>query len=138
MEIKDKLRRCRKIDEEISTLDRSRKTIYDTLLAATDYSSERVQASHRNHVDEKYTRLASLQEEIDQKIDELVDLKIDLFQLINTLDDSRYRNVLIDYYLNRKTWEEVAVNNHWTYRHTLRLHGQALQQLRAKEVTKCH
>ncbi|MDK6521499.1 DUF1492 domain-containing protein, partial [Aerococcus urinae] len=76
-----------------------------------------------------YLKVIEMGEEINRKVDQLIDLKIEVSHLIDQLEDVRYRNVLRSYYLTEKTWEQVAVDNHWSYQHTMRLHGQALKEL---------
>ena len=48
---------------------------------------------------------------------------------INTLTNSDQRTVLTEYYLNDKTWEEIAYKTNYTYRHVHRIHGRGLKEL---------
>lgn len=53
---------------------------------------------------------------------------IDAIEAMETGEDAK---TLLRYrYILGKTWEETAVLMHYTYRHTLRMHGAALQKLK--------
>ena len=51
---------------------------------------------------------------------------------INALDDYRYIAILTEYYINCQRWEDIAESMEMSVRHTLRLHGEALQAFRKK------
>ena len=46
--------------------------------------------------------------------------------VIDAVDDANLRQLLILRYINGLTWEKIAVDMHYSFRHTLRLHGAAL------------
>lgn len=52
---------------------------------------------------------------------------------IHKMQDGVEKEVLIRRYLMRKTWEEIAVDIESSYRHTLRIHGNALQHFEIPE-----
>ena len=50
-------------------------------------------------------------------------------ELINLLDDIRWRDILMLRYIgSNENWDGIAACLHFSKRHTLRLHGQALYQ----------
>ena len=55
---------------------------------------------------------------------------------VNKLDDATLRTLLILRYLNFQTWEMIACKMNYGYRHILRLHGNALIEI--KNVIECH
>ena len=55
---------------------------------------------------------------------------------MNKLDDATLRTLLILRYLNFQTWEMIACKMNYGYRHILRLHGNALIEI--KNVIECH
>ena len=46
--------------------------------------------------------------------------------VIDAVDEPDLRQLLILRYINGLTWEKIAVDMHYSFRHTLRLHGAAL------------
>lgn len=72
-------------------------------------------------------RIVDLQNKINQEIDELVKLKDNARTLIHKLTDRRYQTVLTEYYINHKTWEQVADIMDYDLRYVYKVHGRALQ-----------
>lgn len=55
--------------------------------------------------------------------------KMDILDTISKVRDANLSRLLYLFYIDGKTWEEVAVELHYSWRHTLRRHGQALQEV---------
>ena len=45
---------------------------------------------------------------------------------------NRYIAILTEYYINCQRWEDIAESMEMSVRHTLRLHGEAVQAFRKK------
>lgn len=129
MEVKHFLRQARYLDQEINANIREKDQLYSTLQKIPKLRLDAVQESRKNSLDDTYVKIIEMGDEIDQKIDRLIELKKEIKRIINSIEDTRYRIVLSDYYLAMHTWEEVAEINHWSYPHTMRLHGQALLEV---------
>lgn len=71
--------------------------------------------------------IVDMQVEIRREVCNLVHLKNEARNKINQLSDSRYIDILTDYYINCKTWEQVADIMGYDLRWVYRLHGRALQ-----------
>lgn len=69
-----------------------------------------------------------LQDKINEEVDRLVELKDQARTLIHRLTDERYKTVLTEYYLNHKTWEQVANCMNYDLRWVYRIHGKALKE----------
>nr|DAG50820.1 MAG TPA: Protein of unknown function (DUF1492) [Caudoviricetes sp.] len=69
-----------------------------------------------------------LQDKINEEVDRLVELKDQARTLIHMLTDERYKTVLTEYYLNHKTWEQVADCMNYDLRWVYRMHGKALKE----------
>lgn len=72
-------------------------------------------------------KIVLLQDKINEEIDLLVELKEQARTLIHMLTDERYKTVLTEYYLNHKTWEQVADCMNYDLRYVYKVHGRALQ-----------
>lgn len=136
MDPKETLLRARniqlRIDRRQAELRRLREM--ETYLSATDYSTVAVRHSAgRGSVEAIATgsRLAELEERITRDVKDLADAKLEAIGLIGLLEDTRYSEILWEYYIHAlRTWEDVADAVGYNLRHTLRLHGEALQLLR--------
>lgn len=134
MTAKQWLNRGRKIDEEIDKLIESRVAIMDRLTSITqNYDSDGSQATKDPH---KYDKLVEFSGMIDERTDQLVAVKKEITAVINQLPDRRQRLVLMSYYIDGKTWEQTAVDLHYSWRQVMRIHGHALYEI--KNVIECH
>lgn len=91
-------------------------------------TNDRVQSSSDNDPMKIVDKIVDLRNEINAEIDELVDLKIAVRAKINQLSDERFVIILTDYYINCKTWEQVATDNHYDIRYVFKLHDHALME----------
>ena len=98
--------------------------------------SERVQTTPRDRISEDVARIADLKEEINRDIGELLILRNKIINEIQSLDNPVYIDILYKRYVEYKTLEEIAVEMSYTYVHTRRLHGLALQAFRIQYPEK--
>ena len=125
MTAKQYLNRVRRIDKEISALLRLVQKTRESLETITqNYDSDGAQSTKNPH---KYDRLVELESLVDQKIDEQIQMKADILCTIMQLDDRRQRLVLMEYYIEMKTFEEIAVDIHYSWKQTHRIHAAALK-----------
>lgn len=127
MTAKQYLNRVRRIDKEIEALLRMVRKTRESLESMTqNYDGDGAQSTKNPH---KFDRLVELESMVDKKIDEQIDLKAEILNTIMQLDDRRQRLVLMEYYVEMKTWEQVAVDLNYSYMHITRLHGYALKEI---------
>ena len=127
MTAKQWLNRGRRIDQEISKLMETKELIEARLTSiAQSYDSDGAQATKDPH---KFDRLVEIDSLISERADELTRTKAEILTAINQLPDSRQRMVLISYYIDGKTWEQTAVDLHYSYMHIMRIHGYALVEI---------
>lgn len=74
----------------------------------------------------KLEHYAGLSDLIDRRVNELTEIKAEILQAIQQVDDSRYRTLLLDRYTRFMRWEQVAEEMHYSFRHVLKLHEEAL------------
>lgn len=94
----------------------------------------KVQTSRRlDPMGDALASAADLQETISARVIELNKHRRTALDIITTIDDSTLRTLLILRYLKitedckRPSWEAIASDLGYTRRHTLRLHGEALE-----------
>ena len=83
-------------------------------------------------------KIIDLQEEINRDIDRLVDLKREIVDVIKSVDNTEYQILLEKRYLCFHTWEQIAVDMHYSGKWIQKLHDRALDVvadiLKAKSV----
>ena len=131
MTTKEWLNRGRNLNEEINALIKAKeKALYDACNVSIAYDKERVQESQNNSTEAKFTRFADYSKAIDERIDELYKIKQEILKAISGVDNSTYRALLIERYINFKTWEQTADYMNYSRMHVTRLHGRALQKVK--------
>ena len=83
-------------------------------------------------------KIIDLQEEINRDIDHLVDLKREIVAVIKAVEDTEYQILLEKRYLCFHTWEQIAVDMHYSGKWVQKMHDRALdvvtEILKAKSV----
>lgn len=124
MTAKQYMNRVRRIDEDIAELMETKARARDALTRMTqNYDSDGAQQSTDPH---KYDRLLVLDSLIDEMLDKQISIKVEVLGTISKLKDNRLRLLLEKYYINLKTWEQIANEMHYSYSHLMRMHGYAL------------
>lgn len=127
MTAKQWLNRARRIDREIRTLEEVISFTRERLESVTQsYSGDGAQSTKDPH---KFDRLVELESLVNEKIDEQIQIKTEILEAISQIRDRRQRIVLTEYYLNMKTWEQVAVEINYSWRQVMNIHGRALQEM---------
>lgn len=73
--------------------------------------------------------IAELRESLIDKINHLVAVRIEIERAIGTVQDDTQRRLLRRKYINGLTLEQIAVEMHYSYVHTCRIHGYALSNI---------
>lgn len=127
MTAKQWLGRARNIDHEIDNLIREKQRAKDRLTKITQsYESDGSQMTKDPH---KFDRLAELENEIDQQVDELVETKREIMAVIKRLKNRPQRMALQDYYIAMMTWEETAVDLHYSFQGVMQLRKRAIAEV---------
>lgn len=127
MTAKQYLNRVRRIDKEIEALLRLVQRTRESLETVTqNYEADGAQSTKNPH---KYDRLVELESLVDAKIDEQISMKAEILATIMQLHDRRQRLVLMEYYVEMKTFEQVAVDIHYSWRQIMNIHGHALKEV---------
>ena len=71
-------------------------------------------------------KIIDLQDEINRDIDRLVDLKREIVSVIKSVEDTEYQILLEKRYLCFHTWEQIAVDMHYSGKWVQKLHDRAL------------
>ena len=77
-------------------------------------------------MEDAVSKIIDLQEEINRDIDRLVDLKREIVAVIKAVNDTEYQILLEKRYLCFHTWEQIAVDMHYSGKWVQKLHDRAL------------
>lgn len=131
MKARDLLEQVRFLDDEVAQLRELRASVYEDLTRTTArMSMDGVRGASDPH---RLDAAAALAGDVDAKLRELAAAKRAALGVINRLDDSRQRAVLLAYYVNcrrgglRKGWEDVAAELGYSIRRVHDLRAQALE-----------
>ena len=75
-------------------------------------------------------KIVDLENEIDADIDRLISIRDNIKTIIEAVEDDRERLLLQYRYLDGRTFEEIAVQMHYSWRQIHRLHSRALTNLK--------
>lgn len=129
MTVKEFLKRGRLLNREILELTEARTRAFNAACGgAVDTSAERVQTTPANGSEGKFLTYAAYGTEIEERIRELNGYRQRMLEIINRVENTTYRSLLIAYYINCKTWEQVAEDIGYDSRYVYKLHGRALKE----------
>ena len=127
MTAKQFLSRGRWIEREITSLIRTRDETRDRLTHITqNYDGDGAQTTKDPH---KFDSLVELEDKIGELIDRLYATKTEILGVIDRLEDRREFLALKVYYIDMKSWEQVAVELHYSWRQTMYIRKQAINNI---------
>lgn len=89
----------------------------------------RTEDGHRVALDKAVADLVDTEAKTAAEVDRLTALEAEIVGAIDRVQEP-YRTLLYERYINGKTWEQVAVDMHYSYRGVTKMHGRALQALK--------
>lgn len=89
----------------------------------------RTEDGHRIALDRAVAELVDASENAAAEVAQLCRLEAEIACTIDRLSEP-YRTLLFERYINGKTWEQVAVDMHYSYRGVTKMHGRALQAVK--------
>lgn len=127
-ETKDYLLRVRRARREVQRYQALKQQARDLACSATA-PTDKIAVSGGKGGD-LFACYAQYSAALDERISELFDLQNEVTRTIARVQDSRYRELLLGYYVEGLTWEQVACHMDYCYMQVCRLHGQALEAIR--------
>lgn len=127
MAAKEWLGRARKLRLRLSALEDSKQRAYARAVSNTAGMGERVSGGEPG---DKLAAYAEVSLAADRQIEKLEQVRAEILQVIGQVEDNTLATLLTEYYVNDKTWEEIAAEQHYSWRQVMRLHGHALQIIR--------
>ena len=131
MTVKEWLNQGRNLDRIINDLIKEKdRALYCACRASMPYDGDGVQSSLKNTTENKFIQYSDYSKKIDEEIERLLIIKQDILQVINAIDNSIYKDILIKRYLLFYSWEKIAEEMHYSRMQINRLHGIALQKIK--------
>ena len=98
-------------------------------ISAIDYSKDRVTGGTSTDISDKIARLSKLIQDVNKQWEELIQLRVEANKLINNVEQSNLRVLLIQRYVLGKPWHVVADFMCVSENHARGyLNGQAIQR----------
>ena len=98
------------------------------LPGAIRYDKDKVQTSNNaDSISDTVSKIMELEEKINTDIDELVELKSVARDKIERMENDIEKVILYKRYFNNESFENIAVECGYSWRHIHRLHGEALK-----------
>lgn len=127
---KEYLRDIKHMRRRLDRLRQRRACLHlDVSFGGIDYSTDRVQSTPKNKLEEAMVRLSERMESLDNDIATL-SLEIDdRINSIEKLTNDTQRTILFKRYVEYKSFEQISVEMGYVYNYTCNLHGEALDEL---------
>ena len=134
--------KARLLDMEIDTLIEESQSIRDMATRVTSTINDMPGAPLKNNdrFQDTMVSLIDYERKINSRIDELVNLKQEINDVICKLPRLEHRIVLTKRYLQRKRWEQIAVEMKYEERQVRRFKTEALNladQILSENVREC-
>lgn len=115
------------IENRIAELNQLRELCYGVKGIGT--TEERVQSSpNPDKLGSMYSKIDEMERAIDEDIDYYVNKKRQIITQIDSMKDENLYMVLFLRYIEKKTFEIIATEMHYSFRQITRLHGKALRE----------
>lgn len=128
MSAKEWLIRARKMRSRLRALQNSKERAFSKATSITVSGGERVSGGAPA---DTHATFAEVSLAVDRQIEELEQTRAEILQGIRQLEDNTLSTLLTEYYINDKTWEKIAEEQHYSFRQIMRLHAKALQQIQS-------
>ena len=97
-------------------------------IRGVDYSQPKVQHSHSDTSADTAVKIEALEAEAVRAVLDAEKLMLEITLKIIQIESAEYMRILYDRYILGRSLNVIADSMHYSYVHTCRLHGQALQE----------
>lgn len=128
MTAKEYLSQYQTLSNQIALLSEEKARLQDISIKITSGDLDKLRGDQvRDKVAEAVEKISSVEEQIGEQVSGLLNLRAEITGKIMSLPNSTYRELLTHRYILGKTFEQIAVDMHYTYQWVCILHGRALQ-----------
>lgn len=134
MSPKEYLSRYRNLDKEIDSLVLERQRLYSLATkrggSIIDGTPKGAKSDNTASYERILDKVMDIDLQINGHIDNLIKIRHEIVATIEGVEDNTLRTLLRLRYINGHTFEQIAVALNYSWRHIIRLHGQALEFVR--------
>ena len=117
------------IERRIKRLQSEKQGWLEKATAVSPNLSDMPKSGGTDKIQNAVCRIADIEQKINREIDRQIDLRERIEAAICAIPDGRLRDLMRYRYIDGMTWEQIAVEMHYSYVHICRMHGQALAQI---------
>ena len=117
------------IERRIKRLQSEKRGWLEKATAVSPNLSDMPKSGGTDKIQNAVCRIADIEQKINRDIDRKIDLRERIEAAICAIPDGRLRDLMRYRYIDGMTWEQIAVEMHYSYVHICRMHGQALAQI---------
>lgn len=117
------------IERRIKRLQSEKQGWLEKATAVSPNLSDMPKSGGTDKIQNAVCRIADIEQKINRDIDRQIDLRERIEAAICAIPDGRLRDLMRYRYIDGMTWEQIAVEMHYSYVHICRMHGQALAQI---------
>ena len=134
MTTKDYLNQISRLDSMIQNKLSEIMQYRELSVSLTEVSSDiKVRTSpNMDRIGSSIVRLTELEQQLDEMIDHFVDKKTHIIAQIDAMEDEVHYQILFARYIERKTFEKIALELNYSLRQISRVHEKALIEFEAK------
>lgn len=134
MNTKDYLNQISRLDNMIQNKLSEIMQYRELSVSLTAVSSDiKVRTSpNMDRIGSSIVRLTELEQQLDEMIDHFVDKKTHIIAQIDAMEDEVHYQILFARYIERKTFEKIALELNYSLRQISRVHEKALIEFEAK------
>ena len=128
---KEELKEYTSIKKELEQIQFKLKELEErkTSIKSMIISDMNVQTSHNNNsIEDLLIKIEECIEEYNKKEIKLYNKQLEIENCINSLEPTE-RIIARSRYIEGKTFEQIAVDLNYSWRHTIRIHGKILQKI---------
>lgn len=114
------------IERRINRLQAEKQGWMEKATAVTPVLSDMPKGGGTDKIQNAVCRIADIEADINREIDRQIDLRARIETAICAIPDGRLRDLMRYRYMDGITWEQIAVEMHYSYVHICRMHGRAL------------
>lgn len=130
-EVKEWLSRARNMQKRLDALQESKRKAYDIARSSTaPLRPDAAAQTSSVQTDGKMARYVYFSEEVNKQIARLEQVRSEILNAIAQVEDNTLATLLVEYYVNDKSWYEVANLLGYSFAHvTKTFHANALREV---------
>ena len=129
MKAKELLKELQDLDMDIQSRIDEIKELEAGLLSSPKWTDVKVQGGQTRKVDDVYTQLVTMKDEIEKDTNIIINRKLELGRMINKLSNPKYRTILRMTYINKGTADSICYDLKMSRTTYYRLKNEAILAL---------